>query len=215
MWVWYEMVRCGSQCGGAKRRSESAPPRLGAWARAGDQTVGAAATAASPTPLHLRRSRRLGYRFEGVWTSMATPWLIDAPTLNDGHFRSEVAPTLGQGASPVKDLVGLIAPSASSRHLIVEMHGPSRLGHGGPSHGASALGSLLEDAQDLLGLASEVLTARADGREEPMQHVGQMMLEGHVAQPARSITLLQDLQAVSIGIERIQVGEDDIALDLS
>src|SRR4029453_302692 len=100
MWVLYEMVRCGSKCGGSQRGGDNVPPRWGRWARAGDQTVGAAATAASPIPLHLRRSRRLGYRFEGVWTSLATPWLIYAPTLNDGHFRPEVAPTLGQGGGP-------------------------------------------------------------------------------------------------------------------
>src|SRR5712691_2946679 len=73
MCVLYEIVRCGSQCGGSQRRSEMVPPRLGACARAGVQIAGAEAAAAMPAPPHLRRSRRLRDGFEGVWASMATP----------------------------------------------------------------------------------------------------------------------------------------------
>ena len=73
IWVLYEIVRCGSQCGGSQRRSESVPPRLGDWACAGVHMAGAAAAAARPAPPHLSRSRRLRDGFEGVWASMATP----------------------------------------------------------------------------------------------------------------------------------------------
>src|SRR5215469_1148135 len=105
------MVRWGSKCGGSHSRRESVPPRLGACARAGDPTRGAVAAAARPTPLHLSRSRRLRLRCDGVWASMTT--LLDrSATLGRpatstlpaglcwmiGHFRPEVAPTLGQTA---------------------------------------------------------------------------------------------------------------------
>src|ERR1700687_5975281 len=94
MCVLYEIVRCGSQCGGSQRRREIVPPRLGDCAYVGDQTTGAAAAAAKLAPPHLSRSRRLRDRCEGVWASMATPFLIYCVT---GHFRPEVSPTVGQG----------------------------------------------------------------------------------------------------------------------
>src|SRR5215813_12551257 len=111
MWVLYEIVRCGSKCGGSHSRRESVPPRFGVCAGAGDPRRGAVAAAARPTPLHLSRSRRFRLRCEGVWASMTT--LLDRPATRGrpaistlpaclgwmiGHFRPEVAPTLGQRA---------------------------------------------------------------------------------------------------------------------
>src|SRR5260370_37673450 len=56
MCVLYEIVRCGSQCGGSQSLSDSVPPRLGACARAGVQIAGAEAAAARPAAPPLRTS---------------------------------------------------------------------------------------------------------------------------------------------------------------
>jgi len=52
MCVLNEIVRCGSQCGGSQRRSDSVPPRFGDCADAGVHREGAVAAAARPAPLH-------------------------------------------------------------------------------------------------------------------------------------------------------------------
>src|SRR5262249_57645126 len=80
------------------------------------------------------------------------------------------------------------------RHsLVIEMHGPPRLRHGGARHLASALGAVLQDAQNLLGFPREILSARADGTEQPMENVDEVMLERHVAHSARPIARLHRL----------------------
>jgi len=48
-----------------------------------------------------------------------------------------------------------------------------------------------------------------------VEHVDQMMLESHVAQTARAIALLERLQSRVVRVEGLEVGKDDVALDLS
>src|SRR5215472_17941618 len=95
------------------------------------------------------------------------------------------------------------------------MHATPRLGHGGPRNGTSALRPFLQDAQDLLGLVRQILPPRANGSEEGVEHVDQMMLERDVAQAARAIALLERLQSRVVRVEGLEVGKDDVALDLS
>src|SRR5215468_3848536 len=95
------------------------------------------------------------------------------------------------------------------------MHGATRLRGRGARNLASALGAVLQDAQNLLGLAREILPARADGAEESKQHVDEVVLELHVTHPARPIARLERVQPGAIGIEGIEVRKDDIALDLA
>src|SRR5262249_53629940 len=102
------------------------------------------------------------------------------------------------------------------RHsLVIEMHGVTGLRDGRASDGTSALRPFLQDAQDLLGLMRQILPSRANGSEQGVEHVDQMMLESDVAQAARAIALLECLQSRVVRVEGLEVGKDDIALDLS
>src|SRR5215813_12360840 len=95
------------------------------------------------------------------------------------------------------------------------MHGATRFRNSGARNLASALGAVLQDAQNLLRLSREILSARADGAEQSKEHVDEVVLQLHVAHPARAIARLESIQPDAIGIEGIKVGKDDVALDLS
>src|SRR5262245_11767381 len=75
MWVLYEIVRCGSKCGGSQARMVATPPRLGVWAsarpgRRGPPRAAPAARAAAP----LKRSRRRRERAWGSRAGMVVSW---------------------------------------------------------------------------------------------------------------------------------------------
>src|SRR5499427_11150137 len=95
------------------------------------------------------------------------------------------------------------------------MHGATGLCDGRARDGTSALRPFPQDAQDLLGLMRQILPLCANGSEQSVEHVDQMMLESHVAQTARAIALLERLQSRVVRVEGLEVGKDDVALDLS
>ena len=94
------------------------------------------------------------------------------------------------------------------------MHGTARLGERLPRDGPAPLGTLPEDMHDALGIAREVLAPSPDRGEQAMQDVDQVVLERHVAQAAGSVSLLERLERGPVRLERVQVGEDDVAFDL-
>src|SRR5262244_691085 len=122
----------------------------------------------------------------------------------------------GSGAHFVAEGCLLSRSLCGLRHrLVIEMHGAPRLRDRSARNLASALGAVLQDAQNLLRLSREILPARADGAEQSKQHVYEVMLQLHVTHPARPIARLERVQSGAIGIEGVQIGKDDVALDLS
>src|SRR5262245_43985886 len=116
--------------------------------------AGAVAAAARPTPLHLRRSRRLGILCEGACASMTT--LLDRTRGSDVAglpVLVEQARPAGSGAHFVTDGCLLSRSLWDFRHsLVIDMHGATGLRDGRACDGTSALRPFLQDAQDLLGL---------------------------------------------------------------
>src|SRR5262249_47948052 len=69
------------------------------------------------------------------------------------------------------------------------------------------------DLQHIAWITRECAATVSDWREKCLQHVFQSFLHNAVAQTAADIACLQILNRNAIFVERIQVGEDDIALD--